>query len=263
MTSLSLSRAWDDTRSVMRRDGRLITAVALALLVLPGVIADLVTPAHPSGQMAPVGYWTILTFAALLIGLVGQLAIVRLALGPPLSVGQAIRHGASRLPAYLGATLLWIFPFVLVTSVVLAMSADPQKPSAGVAMAVLVLMGAFVFVAVRLILGVAVASAEKVSAVGVLRRSWALSRGHFARLFAFLILFLIAFVILVLAVSAVIGTVVKLTLGDVEPFTVAALLVSLAAQLVGALVTGTLMVMLARLYAQVAGQQADVRTDEA
>ena len=240
----------------MRRDGRLIVAVALAMLVLPGVIADLVTPAQPSIQVAPVGWWTVLTFAALLIGLAGQLAIVRLALGPQLSVGDAIRHGVRRLPAYFGATAMWTLPFVLVGGTLLAVSPNPEQPSAGFAFAFLIVLALFTYVAVRLLFSVTVASAEPVSSLMILRRSWALSRGRFFRLVAFLFLFLIVFVILVVAVSAVIGTAVKVTLGEVEPFTVAALLVSLAGQLVGALVTATLMVMLARLYAQTGEQGA-------
>ena len=38
---LSLSRAWDETRDVLRRDGRLIAIVALAMLVFPGTVQEL------------------------------------------------------------------------------------------------------------------------------------------------------------------------------------------------------------------------------
>ena len=260
MANLSLSRAWDDTREVLRRDSRLIVAVALAMLVLPGVLADIVAPATPSGQMPAIGWWTGVTLASLLIGLAGQLAIVRLALGPQLSVSEAIRHGVRRLPAYLGAFLLWTVPLILLVSLLLSLSPDPAKPSGGVALAIFVLLILFLFVAVRLLLSVAVASAEPLSPPAILRRTWALSQGRFARIFAFLILVLVVFSILVLAVSAVIGTAVSLTLGKVEPFTVAALLVSFAGQLVGALVTATFIVMLARLYAQVSGQESQAQT---
>jgi hypothetical protein len=256
LASLSLSRAWDETRGVLRRDGRLITAVALAMLVLPGVIADVVTPQHPGTQMAPFGYWTIVSFLSLLVSLAGQLAIVRLALGPPSSVGEAIRHGARRLPAYVGATLMWMLPLLLLFAVVLSSSANPEKPTPGVAFAVLLLCGLFFFVFVRLLLAPAVASAEAVSSITVLRRSWGLSRGRFGRLFAFLILFLITYLILMVAFSAVIGSAVRVTLGDVEPFSVAVLLMSFVTQLVGALLTSSLMVMVARLYAQLSGRES-------
>jgi hypothetical protein len=241
---------------VLRSDGRLIGAVALAMFVLPGVIADLVTPPHPGEQMAPPGYWTLVSFVSLMIGIAGQLAVVRLALGPRITVGDAIRHGARRLFPYVGASLLWILPFALTASVLLSLSPDPQKPTAGVALGILILLGGFLFMLVRMILGVAVASAEPLGATGVLKRSWALGRGNSARLFAFLVLLGVAGMVLIVAVSTVIFTLVKLTLGDVEPFTVAALLTSLAAQLVGAVLTSVLMVMLARLYTQLSGGES-------
>ena len=37
MSKLSLSRAWEETTSVLARDGRLFVAVALALFVLPAL----------------------------------------------------------------------------------------------------------------------------------------------------------------------------------------------------------------------------------
>ena len=62
---------------------------------------------------------------ALLIALVGQLAVIRLAIGSGLTVGEAIRHGARRAPAYLAATLMWVLP-ILVVAVLLAGSSGGQ-----------------------------------------------------------------------------------------------------------------------------------------
>ena len=38
MRALSLSQAWDDTKAIITRDGRLFASVALALVALPAVI---------------------------------------------------------------------------------------------------------------------------------------------------------------------------------------------------------------------------------
>ena len=38
MRRLSISRAWEETKSVIARDGRLLVSVALALVVLPQTI---------------------------------------------------------------------------------------------------------------------------------------------------------------------------------------------------------------------------------
>ena len=48
MSSLSISAAWDETRSILVRDGQLFAAVALALIVLPEVVFAVVgAPGSP------------------------------------------------------------------------------------------------------------------------------------------------------------------------------------------------------------------------
>ncbi|MFL6830262.1 MAG: hypothetical protein ACJ8D5_06540, partial [Sphingomicrobium sp.] len=106
MAKISLSRAWEESREVLRRDGRLLGIVALALIVLPGTVQALLTPPVAEGSLPPVGAWIAVAVVAALIGLVGQLAIVRLALGPHMTVGEAIAHGARRMPVYFASVLL-------------------------------------------------------------------------------------------------------------------------------------------------------------
>lgn len=254
MAVLSISRAWDETKAVLARDGRLFTTVALAMFVLPGVVAELVAPKAPAGELPSPGLWTILSILALLISLVGQLAVCRLALGPVISVGEAIRHGALRAPAYVAAALMWVLPF-LVAFALLGASAgtNPETMSAGTALAVLVLLVLFMMIAIRFLLASPIASAEHLSPIGILRRSWALTRGHWWKLFGFLVLFLIALIILLTAVGAVVGTLTTLAFGEAEPLSVGALILSLATQLIAASITVVLMIMLARIYAQLSG----------
>ncbi len=256
MAALSISRAWDEAKAVLRRDGRLYVGVALAMFVLPGVVAELFTPASAPGTLPPFGFWTILSIAALLISLVGQLAICRLALGPVVSVGEAIGHGARRAPAYVAAAMLWVLPFVLLFGL-LGARLDPEAMNAGAALTLIILMLVFLVVAVRLLMGSPVATAERQGPVGILARSWRLTAGHWWKLFLFLLSFLVALMILLFAVSAVVGTVVALVAGPPEPMSVGALLLSLATQAAGAAVTVLLMVMLARIYVQLAGAAAE------
>lgn len=263
MAALSISRAWEEAKAVLRRDGRLYATVALALFVIPGVLAELitpVTPATPAGRLPEPGVWTVITIIALLISLVGQLAVCRLAIGPVISVGDAISQGARRAPAYIGAALLWILPFMLVFGLLAAGgAANPETMPPGIALALLALLIAFLAVAVRLILGSPVAAAEPVGPIGILKRSWALTRGHWFKLFGFLLLFVVALAILVFAVSAVVGLLAALVFGPPEPLSVGALLLSLATQIVGAFITTLLMIMLARIYVQLVEQEGAAR----
>ena len=253
MAKLSLSRAWDETKSVLSRDGKLIGTVALALLVLPGTISDLVTPPAPPGELPEPGAWMIVAFVALLIGVIGQLAIVRLATTHGLRVSDSIRHGAARAPSYVAAVVVWILPFAFGFAL-LAPHITRAQPSVAAALGFLLLFAIGLFIFVRLCLLVAVASQEAAGPPTLLKRSWALSRGHWWRLFAFLLVSIVAVLVLYIAVGAVIGSIVGLFVGQVEPMSLAALLIALATQLVTAIFTIGFVVMLARIYVQLSGR---------
>jgi hypothetical protein len=260
VAELSISKAWDETRAVIARDGSLLTTIALALFVLPGVVSDVATPETPAGQLPKFGYWTILTIIALLITLVGQLAVIRLAIGSGLTVGEAIRHGAWRAPAYLAATLMWLLPFLVIGMLLAGTVAGPASAaSPAAALGLILVCGVLLFCAIRMLMTSPVASAEAVGPVEILRRSWHLTRGHWLRLFGFFVMVIIAAVVSIIAVSAVGGILAQLIFGGVGPLSVGALLVALLIQIISALVSVILMVMLARIYVQLGGEGAAVK----
>ena len=260
MTKLSISRAWDESKAVIARDGSLLTTIALALFVLPGVISDMVTPAAPPGELPKPGYWIVLAVLALLVALVGQLAVIRLAIGSDLTVGEAIRHGAQRAPAYLAATLVWVLP-VLLAAVLLAAKVvgPPANASPMAALALILLCGVVLWFAIRMLMTSPVASAEGVGPMEILRRSWQLTKGHWLRLFGFFVGILIGAVVAVTAVAAIGGILAKIIFGGVEPLTVGALFIALLVQIVSGAVSVILMVMLARIYVQLGGEGAAVK----
>ena len=255
MTRLSIGQAWDETKDVFRRDGNLIAIVALALMVLPGTLGALVTPQPAPGQMPSLGWGTLISFITLVVGIIGQLAVSRVALGHRQTVGQAIGEAARRTPAYLGAQFLWLLPFaLLIVPFALQIQANPGAAPPAAAMAVMALDIVFVFFAVRLLLSTPVAAAELLGPVGILKRSWNLTRGRWWRLFGFLVVFLIGLVVLGGGVAAILGVLVSLVLGPPEPMSVGALIVALGSQLVSAAMTSLLMIMLARIYLQLSGE---------
>lgn len=257
MAKLSISRAWDETRETLKRDGRLLSIVAVALLALPSTVQTLAAPQVAPGELPPVGPWLIVLAISVLIGIVGQLAIARLAIGPQTSVGEAIGHGARRMPFYLAAMLLWVIPIVIVLFTVMQQVRQPN-PSGALAILLLLLLAVLIFLAVRLIVALAVATAEPVRPVGILQRSWQLTRGNWWRLFGFLALFIIAVLFVMITVGVIIGLLVGIAFGPPEPMSVSALIIALFTQLAIAAVTVVFIVMLARIYVQLTARDETV-----
>ena len=265
---VSLSRAWEESRGIFARDGGLLSAVALALLVLPQIVAGLAMPANESDPSLGA---RLIALAGALIGVVGQLAIVRLALGPSTTVGQAIRHGASRFPALIGALMLLVLAlaaiFIPLMAVLLAaglveVPATGQQPDASFALVAFLLLIACLLIAVRFMLTVPVASAEKVGPIGVIKRSWRLTAGRFWPLLGLELLLLVAAVFLLLSAQVVGGTLGAIA-GDLKPFSLPALIVAMVVGLAQAVFTVLASLMLTRVYVQVAGggeAQASVPT---
>lgn len=255
MAKLSISRAWDESRGVLGRDGALLATVAVALLVLPGIVSDLVSPEAPQGQLPAPGAWMIVTGIAILIGLVGQLAIIWMAMGSQASVGEAINHAVRRAPSYIAATIIWVFPFACVIYLLMR-GITPDNPSPAAGLGLLVVLPVMIFFFVRLMLAAPVATAEQRGPLEILKRSWRLTSGSWWRMFAFFALLIIAAIIVLIAVGAVVGLLTSLVFGDIEPMTVGALVVSALTQIAGAALTVVFVVMLARIYVQLAGGTA-------
>ena len=258
MLKLSLSRAWEETVAILARDGRLFLAVALALFVLPGLVLNFSMPAMTPGLMPPAGPWIGIGIVALLIWLVGQLAVIRLAMPPHVSVGEAIMHGLRRVLPYLASAFLWLTPILIIGSVLsayLEMNRGGSSVAAAIALIALTLGG--IFLAIRLILSSPVASAEAVGPAGIIRGSWNLTRGNWWRLFAFVLLFWVGALCLVWAVGSVAGVAIRLAVSDAGPRSLGGLLISIVSQVVSATLSVFCFVMLARIYEQLSGPGTD------
>ena len=260
MRELSISRAWEETRAVLAHDGRLIAAVALALVALPTAITALIDPNGMGGRSEPV--WVdVAVLIVSIAALAGQLALIRLALGPSITVGGAIGHGLRRTPTYLVSAILMVFALMVLAipfgaalvALGVPLESKTMPMTSGVALVLILFVAAVLFIAVRMLMTAPVASAEAAGPVAIIRRSWTLTAGHWWKLFGFLILFFIAAVVTLLALSAVAGVVAGLLFGGIEPMSAGALLVALVQAVANAALTGLFAVMLARIYTHLAG----------
>lgn len=271
MSNLSISRAWEETRHVLAHDGRLLGTVALALFALPAAIMGAVIPGGLGAAMFAALQGKSLSAAVLLVVLllvmlVGQLSITRLTIGPSVSVGGSIAHAVRRLPVYVGVGLIVgiaLMAALMVIAIVVGVAAGPGASeeqlasSPGMLLAVMAMVAVYLFLLARIIsMAAAVTSSERHGVFGVLRRSWSLTSGSFWRLFGFLLVFFIGAGVLLVAIGSVVGVVVQLMLGTLEPMAASTLVLALVDGAVSGAVSLLLVVMLARIYVQLAGPQA-------
>lgn len=262
MAVLSISRAWDETKARIAADGRLLAVVAAALFVLPSLVTGVISPETSAGGRSVTE--GIIILIASLIAVIGQLAIIRLSIGPAVSVGEAIAHGARRMPIYFVAGVLILLglavaaiPFVVIlvaAGVPMEREAIAHSPVAAILSLLYFIV--LVFIGIRMLMSSPVASEEPVAPVAIIRRSWALTAGHWWRLFGFLVLFMIGALIAIAAINWAVGFVAITFLGPIDPMSASALLVAFVDALVNAVVTVFLAVFLARIYVQLAGGEA-------
>lgn len=262
MRKVSISQAWDETRAILEHDGRLFVSVALALLVLPSLINGLVNLGSVSGSNARL-VGGIVSIVATLIGLAGQIGLIRLALGPSIAVGEAIGHGIRRMPIYFASLLLIIaalfvasIPFGLVLQAigVPLQRGTPVPNSPPVVIAAVLYFALIIFVLVRMIMSGPVASSESAGPIAIIRRSWDLTAGHFWKLLAFILVVLVGGLVAIVAINAAIGTLARLFLGPIEPMSVSGLIIILIQALLGSALSVVFAVMLARIYVQLAAR---------
>ena len=264
-SKLSISRAWDQTRDIFRRDGSLIVAVALALIVLPEVVVGILAPPERSG-VDPSSSAQLLRLVAALVSLIGQMAIIRLALGPSTTVRAAINHGLRRFPSAFGALVLMVLalavvliPLTATLSVLLGVDLAQLRraPSGSASLLVLLLVLVVLLISVRFTLLMAVASAEQLGPIGIIKRTWKLTSGHFLRLLGLVALLLVAVIVLLATASVIGGLAARLISPTIEPLSVSALLIALIAGAAQGVFSILASVMLARVYTQVAGRDVE------
>lgn len=263
MRGLSISLAWEQAKSCLAADGRLFATVAAALIVLPIAVLNVISPGGIPVEASASPWLLLLPLVVVIFLLLAQLALVRLAIGPSVSVGDAITHGLRRLPVYFVANLLVgiaLFIFILVCATILlgtgvSMSENAVQLSPAVIIVAIAVAAIYCFAWVRFFaMAAPVTCAEAVGPIAIIRRSWELTAGHTWRLLGFLLLFLVGASIVILAITSVAGIIARLLIGPVDPLSGSALLVALVDALGNGAVLTLLTVMLARIYVQLSGR---------
>lgn len=259
MRTLSITTAWNEALGILRREGSLLLPVALAFFGLPIVLFQLAVPQTPPGVQPEAGSWMLLIFPLALVTILGTLTITLLSLRAGMSVGEALRASLGRLLPAIGATLLLmvvggvaVFVLMLFLAVLAGLGGGGENAATGLML--VVLLPLFAFVWARLMMMLPVNAAEGVGPVAIIRRSWQLTRGHAWKLFGFAVLVSVGVGIIALAVTIVLGSLVALVLGRPEPANLSFVLLLLIGGSLNALWGAFYAVIVARIYAQLAGE---------
>jgi hypothetical protein len=254
---LSIGNAWDETKSAVAQNRRLIVPVALGLILVPAVISAMVEPRAAPGEQPEAGPWMWIMLLMILIMLVGQMAVALLTNGWQGSVGEAISRAVRRLPTLILAALMVMVPLILILSVIVAltgMSGGADFSAAAITptdwLVLLVGLVVILAVGVRLLPLVVLVASEDIGPVAAIKRAVALTSGHFWKLLGFMLVATIGFLIVAAAAGAVVGSIVSFAFGSPEPWSVSLLLVALVAGLVQAGFVTFYTAMLARITAQ-------------
>ncbi|GAC1575600.1 MAG: hypothetical protein NVS3B5_06720 [Sphingomicrobium sp.] len=245
----------------MNRETRLLVPLALALMFLPSVISGLAAP-RGQADLNDSPTLLLLFFAEVLIGVIGQIAIARLALGHRETLGEVIRHATLRLPALLGSALIVILPLSLGFGIALGAAGGLVAKGSGanpvaatlLLLVLVILLVALIIVGVRCLFNTALAAVEAGGPVRILKRGFALTRGQVLRLLGVALLFAIGGAVVIIALTSVVGVGVTLAFGKPEPWTVAALLIAVAGAAAQAVLATLFTICFARLYAQRAAE---------
>jgi hypothetical protein len=258
MSSLSISAAWEESRAIIARDGKLLVTVALALVVLPEtVLAVIGAPVGPQASaLSAITY-----FVVVLVGIAAQIALNRLAIGPGVTVGSAIATGFRRFASVAVVGVLVVAAIMVVGVVlllILSATGLMTVPSPGQTpppplMLMLVLVVVLAFAIFQLVFPLA--AVETGNPLRLIARAWALARHNYLRLLGFVVIIFVGLTLIVLATQLGLGSIIMLALGKPYPGSISALAIGIIAGIIQAGFTIVTAVMIARIYLQLAGRR--------
>jgi len=249
--TLSLTAAWNEASAFARRDFGQLFLIAFGLISLPAVILQSAMPATEPGVAPEVGAWALLIGPVLLLSILGTLTLTNLALGRSPDPRDAFAQALARLPAVLGAALLFGLGAALAAiPLIIVFALMVPSPQAAAAILVPFMLVYFLCLWVRLLLINPVGAAERGGPVAILKRSWGLIKGHFWTLLGLTLALLVLFMVLAGAVGAAGGAIILLLTGPAEPGSLGSVAILLLGGVLNGVVGVFFAALVARIYAQ-------------
>jgi hypothetical protein len=270
MSSLSIGKAWEEAVAFQTRESKLVTPVTLAMFVVPTALTQWFAPFGQQAKGSPMAVFLIFILG-IVLGSIGQMAIAALALGWTGSLGEALGRASRRVWGVLAALFIVCAPIMLIGAFALggtfiaAGITDPtaitpevleEHPQAVLIMLLLSIALIIAFVRLSLIDPLAIMERENPSFL--ISRSWTMTKGHFWRLMAVLLLFGLALRVVEWTAWSVLGSIASLLSEPPTALSLPALFIALISGVVSGMIVAAMAALYARIYAQLGAGQASV-----
>jgi hypothetical protein len=221
MAKLDSNAAWKEAASLVATNRDVFFALAGVFFLLPSLAFAIfvgepqMTPGMEREQMMAAltafyaDAWWLIVIGTLLqvVGILAILTLMRDRSRP--TVGQAIKGGFLGLLPYLAAQLSFVVAVGLIGGILIALAALAGPALA--AIVTIVVFGFAIYASFRLILLAPIVAVEGLrNPVAAMRRSWALTRGNFWRIFGFLVLAAILFIVVLSVIMLVVGLILAI-----------------------------------------------------
>ena len=211
--SISMSAIWDESAALIRREGHLMVPVALATVGIGSVVSGLAQPETPAAGLGVIGVLGFIT--GNILGLIGNLALMALALMPRMSVGESLRLAIARLPKMLGIAAVFLVALIVMMipiAIILKMSGAPISASmtaeelpALAVLSALIVGAVLLYVSARLLTLSATVIDRNPPVIEAIKSSFASTRGIAAKIVGVVLLFFVVTLVVSGAAASISG----------------------------------------------------------
>jgi hypothetical protein len=210
---ISMSAIWDESAAMIRRESHLMVPLALATVGIGAVISGMTQPETPGAGLGLAG---ILGFViGNILNLIGNLAIMVLALMPGMSVGESLRLAMARLPKMLGIAAIFLIAILVMMipiAVIIGMSSAginqnmtfQELPPVAIFVVLVISLVLFYFIA-RLLTLTAMVVDQNPPVIEAIRSSFTATRGITMKVVGVVLLFLVVTIVVSAAAGSIAG----------------------------------------------------------
>ena len=211
--SISMSAIWDESAALIRRESHLMVPVALATVGIGSVISGFTQPETPAAGLGASGAFGFVI--GNILSLIGNLAMMALALMPGMSVGESLRLAVARMPKMIGIVALFLIALIVMMipiAIIIKMSGAPisanmtAKDLPAVAVLSALIVGAvLLYVSARLLTLSATVVDRNPPVIEAIKSSFAATRGIAAKIVGVVVLFFVVTLVVSGAAASISG----------------------------------------------------------